>query len=110
MDFGKLKETWWKTLTEAEKAKYHEFPAYIKMRNYVESGGNEEALLNCTFRYVVQAIKGSLDPKNASRLFVAMNDWNLDNYLMGLYWDSKDTVKMAKDMIYFDVLSDEFEG
>lgn len=112
MDLQSLKDSWWVTLTETEKAQYRDFPAYIRMRNYVESGGKEEALQNCTFRYIVQAIKGTLNQNDAPRLDVALRDWKimkLDGYLLGLYHDTKDTVMMAKDLINFHVLDEEFD-
>lgn len=110
MDFGALKEKWWKTLTEQEKAQYTEFRAYIRMRNYVESDGEEEALGSCTFRYIVTAMKGTLEQGEMRRLAVALDDWKimkLDNYILGIYEDTKDTVKLARDLISFNVLHEK---
>lgn len=55
-----LKESWWTTLTESEKEKYHDFPAYIRMRNYVESGGKVEALQSCTLKIYSTSYGGNV--------------------------------------------------
>lgn len=82
------------------------------MRNYVESGGDEEMLDSCTFRYIVKAIKGTLQPNEAGRLTIALKDWKimkLDGYCLGIYYDTKDTVMMAKDLIACHVLHEDFD-
>ncbi|XP_028513847.1 uncharacterized protein LOC114574710 [Exaiptasia diaphana] len=102
-----LKATWWGNLTEREHELYHERPAYISMRNYVESNGDEAMLLNCTFRYIVQAMKKTLKIHDRNRLAVAMWDWKLgciERSKLHGYYDTLDTVGIAQELIDLNVL------
>ena len=104
---------WWGKLTEKEKAKYRKFPAYIQLRNYVESDGDETQLHYCTFREIVRVWKGTFVPTPHSlwRTSVAYDDWKLskiDAIVLGPLEDSRDTVQLAKHLIEWDVLDDNF--
>jgi len=105
------KYTWWATLTDEEKTKYCNHPAYIKLRDYVESKGDVRTLDGCTFYYIAQALQGKLRLSELWRVQVAVLDWkimSIDSYVMGQYDMTGDAVQLAKDLIEWDVLDEYF--
>jgi len=106
-----VNDTWWLTLTDEEKTKYRDHPAYIKLRDYVESKGDVRTLDGCTYYYIAQALQGKLRLSELWRVQVAVLDWkimSIDSYVMGQYDMTGDAVKLAKDLIEWDVLDEYF--
>jgi len=98
---------WWVILTHEEKVKFLKYPEYILLRNYIDSGGDENELDWCSFRYIVQRIKYPEKPvANKAAFKAAMKKWKLLRweYDFGRFFESRDTVRLAKKMIELDVL------
>jgi len=98
---------WWEVLTREEKVKFLSHPEYILLRNYIDSGGDEKELGRCSFRHIVQRVKY---PEklvvNKTAFKAAMKKWKIFrlDYDFGRFFESQDTVCLAKKMIELDIL------
>ena len=107
------KYPWWGELSIKEKRMYLKYPAYVQLREYVESNGDETKLENCTFRWIHQLWHKTMNvsPHSLWRVTVAYSDWKLeklDGFVLGPLEDQGDTIGLAKVLLECNVLHRDF--
>jgi len=98
---------WWVILAREEKVKFLKHPEYILLRNYIDSGGDEKELEWCSFQHIVQKIKYPEKRVADKAVFkAAVKKWKILrlDYDFGRFFESRDTVCLAKKMIELDIL------
>ena len=97
---------WWDKLTLEEKKKYEKHPEYVKLRNFIESGGDEDTLKGTLFLYLVRRLKGTLRDDELRFLGGAIKKWKVlrFDYDFDRLYASKSVLTLAKEMIELDML------
>ena len=79
---------------------------YALLQCYIDSGGVEEALGICSFKYIVRAVHGRLRPSDMYDFWHACNDFKMFEHDFHRYVKRQDCVGLARKMMELDVLKD----
>jgi len=95
-------------ITDEDDPNYNDYPAYSQMLEYAHTG-NLDALHNCTYAHIAQAMLGNYDRNdNNWRLAVGIYDWKLNlvnTCLLRRKLAERDARGLARELVRLNVLN-----